>query len=53
VWIAESGAHRSLIGFDSGGASSAIIARRQDWPPRLVEVVYDRVVGTAEHDQQI
>jgi uncharacterized OsmC-like protein len=44
---------RELIGFQFDSAEVEVTARRQDVPPRFVEVVYDLRVVTSEDEHRI
>lgn len=44
---------RDLIGFDYDDATVEVIARRQDSPPRFVEVSYSLVLSTAESPHRL
>ncbi|MBM0123542.1 OsmC family protein [Pimelobacter simplex] len=44
---------RELIGFDYDEAEVSVIARRQDTPPRFVEIAYTVRVTTAEPQRRV
>lgn len=44
---------RDLLGFEYDDATVEVVARRQDSPPRFVEVTYSLVLSTAESPRRL